>query len=254
MDLACNPAAAGAFRSRSRIAGVITEEWCGRALYCAACTSDRITPTRANTKVLDFTCPNCDSAYEVKSMSTRPGYRINDSGYASMMSAITRDNVPNLLVLHYSPSWCIENLLLVPKFFFTESIIEKRNPLSPTARRAGWVGCNILLGEVPESGRIHLVKDGTADAPASVREQYKKMAGLADVKPELRGWTLDTLRVVERLGQRKFTLDEVYAFDKELKALHPKNDNVRPKIRQQLQVLRDLGKLRFLEPGRYKLM
>src|SRR3954452_3219437 len=74
MDLACNPAAAGAFRSRSRIAGVITEEWCGRALYCAACTSDRIAPTRANTKVLDFTCPHCDSTYEVKSMSTRPGY------------------------------------------------------------------------------------------------------------------------------------------------------------------------------------
>ena len=253
MDLACNPAAAGAFRSRSRIAGVITEEWCGRALYCAACTSDRITPTRANTKALDFICPRCDSTYEVKSMSSRPGYRINDSAYASMMSAITRDNVPNLLVLHYSPSWCIENLLLVPKFFITKSIIEKRKPLSATARRAGWVGCNILLGEVPETGRIHLVKDGSAEAPADVRQQYKKMAGLADVKPEARGWTLDTLRVVERLGRRKFTLDEVYAFDKELKALHPKNENVRPKLRQQLQVLRDLGKVRFLEPGRYEL-
>jgi hypothetical protein len=28
--------------------------------------------------------------------------------------------------------------------------------------------------------------------------------------------------VVERLGRRKFALDEVYAFDSELKALHPK--------------------------------
>jgi type II restriction enzyme len=254
MDLSCNPAAAGSYRSRSRIAGVITEEWCGRSLYCAACDSNKLQTSLTNTKAIDFSCPKCQQTYQVKSLRTRLGYRILDSAYGSMVSAIRSDAVPNLMVLRYTPQWSISDLLLVPRFFFTESIIEKRNPLGPNARRAGWVGCNILLGEVPESGRIHLVKNGSAEPASRVRQQYKKMAGLAEVKPELRGWTLDTLRVVERLGSRRFTLDDVYKSDSELKALHPKNDNVRPKIRQQLQVLRDLGKLRFLEPGRYEII
>jgi type II restriction enzyme len=254
MDLACNPAIAGEYRSRSRIAGIITEEWCGRSLYCAACDSDRLQTSPTNTKAIDFFCAACDETYQVKSLRTPIGYRILDSAYGAMVAAIRSDSVPNLMVLRYTPEWSISDLLLVPRFFFTESIIEKRKPLAPTARRAGWVGCNILLGEVPETGRIHLVKDGSAEEPSHVRRQYEKMSGLADVKPELRGWTLDTLRVVERLGRTRFTLDEVYAFDTELKTLHPRNDHVRPKIRQQLQVLRDLGKLRFLEPGRYELI
>ncbi|MBI5242579.1 MAG: hypothetical protein HY922_02705 [Elusimicrobia bacterium] len=38
-----------------------------------------------------------------------------------------------------------------------------------------------------------------------------------------------------------------------LSELHPNNRHVRPKIRQQLQVLRDLGFVAFLGRGRYRL-
>ncbi|MGA1975611.1 MAG: hypothetical protein ABSG92_08240 [Conexivisphaerales archaeon] len=38
---------------------------------------------------------------------------------------------------------------------------------------------------------------------------------------------------------------ELYQFDGELAALHPDNKNVRPKIRQQLQILRSKGLLTF---------
>ncbi|MDP2338357.1 MAG: hypothetical protein Q8N05_18280 [Bacteroidota bacterium] len=38
---------------------------------------------------------------------------------------------------------------------------------------------------------------------------------------------------------------EVYAQEARLAALYPGNNNVRPKIRQQLQVLRDRGWLAF---------
>ena len=37
-------------------------------------------------------------------------------------------------------------------------------------------------------------------------------------------------------------------------ALHPDNRHVRDKIRQQLQVLRDLGLVEFLGRGRYRCM
>ena len=39
-------------------------------------------------------------------------------------------------------------------------IVEKRKPLSPTARRAGWVGCNILISKIPKQGIIEIVKNG----------------------------------------------------------------------------------------------
>jgi hypothetical protein len=40
------------------------------------------------------------------------------------------------VVLQYPPKWCIQNLILVPRMFFTGSMIGPRNPLSPDARRA----------------------------------------------------------------------------------------------------------------------
>ena len=46
-------------------------------------------------------------------------------------------------------------------------------------------------------------------------------------------------------GRPEFTLVEVYAQEARLAALYPGNNTIRPKIRQQLQVLRDRGWLAF---------
>ena len=54
---------------------------------------------------------------------------------------------------------------------------------------------------------------------------------------------------VEAIGRESFTLADAYAFEARLAALYPGNNNVRPKIRQQLQVLRDRGRLEFLGQG-----
>ena len=74
------------------------------------------------------------------------------------------------------------------------------------------------------------------------------------MKVEARGWTLDVLNVVRGMGRREFTLAEVYAFAGELARLHPRNRFVRPKIRQQLQILRDLGFVEFLGSGQYGII
>jgi type II restriction enzyme len=47
-------------------------------------------------------------------------------------------------------------------------------------------------------------------------------------------------------------LADVYAFEPRLAALYPGNSHVRPKIRQQLQVLRDKGWLAFNGRGTYR--
>lgn len=70
---------------------------------------------------------------------------------------------------------------------------------------------------------------------------------LHDTRLEARGWLLAVMTAVEAVGKPEFTLDEVYAHEAALAALYPGNHNVRPKIRQQLQVLRDRGWLAFTE-------
>jgi len=73
------------------------------------------------------------------------------------------------------------------------------------------------------------------------------------LKVEKRGWTLDVLQVVQSLNKPEFSLHDVYAHADALAKLHPANRNIQPKIRQQLQVLRDMGLVEFLGRGLYRL-
>jgi type II restriction enzyme len=99
-----------------------------------------------------------------------------------------------------------------------------------------------------------MVADGTALEPSHVRCDFRRVEPLSKLRGGVRGWTLDVLTILRGLGKREFSLEEVYAYESELAALHPQNRNVRPKIRQQLQVFRDLGFLRFGKPGQYSLV
>lgn len=239
------------YKAGSQIARVISEDWCKRELYCAACSSDRLSSSRANTPAIDFVCPKCDQCFQLKSFKTWNQKRIPDAAYNSMLRAIKSDRVPNLLVLQYSSDWLVKNLLLVPRAFFSESIIEKRPPLGPKARRAGWVGCNILLDRIPRDGKIPIVVNGSTVTEHQVREEFSRIRKLAEVPPAVRGWTLDVLTAVRKLAKARFSLHELYELETYLQSLHPQNQNVRPKIRQQLQVLRDLGLIEFTSAGNY---
>lgn len=203
---------------------------------------------------MDFFCTRCEQPYQLKSRLNAYTSKITDAAYAPMIQAIREDRTPNLLFLQYSNDWDVSNLLLVPRFFFSESIIEKRKPLGPDARRAGWVGCNILLGDIVPDGRIPLVSDGIALPSKDVRRKFAEMRALSDVRPETRGWTLDVLKIVREIGKETFALSEAYEYADDLQKLHPHNRHVRPKIRQQLQILRDLGFLDFVSPGQYAVI
>jgi len=233
---------------------VVTERWAAEQMYCAACPSDSLTQKPNNFAGIDFACPECASPYQLKSRKTALTNRILDAGYKKMIEAIHSEQAPNLVLLQYSPSWSVVNLLLIPSFFLTESAIEKRKPLSPAAERANWVGCNILLGNVPEDGRISIVTNGIAASPSEVRNAYQRAQPLRELGLKVRGWTLDVLNVLRKLGKRDLSLADFYEFEDYLRGLHPHNKNVRPKIRQQLQVLRDLGYLAFEDRGRYRVL
>jgi type II restriction enzyme len=95
--------------------------------------------------------------------------------------------------------------------------------------------------------------DGIPCHPSDVRRAYERLRPLENLEVEKRGWTLDVLEVVRSLGKPEFTLRDMYSHAATLAKLHPHNAHVHDKIRQQLQVLRDLGLLIFLGGGSYRL-
>jgi len=253
MNLQCRVELCGAYTSAAQIARVLSEDWCRRELYCAACSSEHLSSSKRNTPAVDLVCPKCDQTFQLKSFRKWNQKKIVDAAYEPMMRAIRSDRVPNLLVMQYSADWLVKNLLVVPSSFFAETVIEKRPPLGPSARRAGWVGCNILLERIPEDGKIKIVASGSPIPEPRVRREFSRARKLAVVPPAVRGWTLDVLNAIRKLGKIHFSLQELYRFETYLTQLHPRNQNVRPKMRQQLQVLRDLGIVAFTSPGNYSL-
>lgn len=209
--------------------------------------------SRANTPAVDFVCPRCGQSFQLKSLKTWNRTKIVDAGYDSMVRAIRSDRVPNLLIMQYSPDWMVRNLILVHGAFFAETAIEKRPALSDKARRAGWVGCNILLDRIPEDGKIAVVSDGVAAPERQVRHAFSRAGKIAAVPPPVRGWTLDVLIAIRKLERRSFSLQELYQQQPYLERIHANNRHIRAKIRQQLQVLRDLGLITFAGAGNYVL-
>ncbi len=242
------------YKNKSRRAGVASEAWGLANLYCPNCHSDSLAASATNTPAIDYTCPDCQAPFQLKAQGRALTGRIADAAYSAMVRAIKEDRTPNLFALHYEPTlWKIVNLILIPHFAFPLSAIEKRKPLSANAERHGWVGCNILPGAIPEDARIQIVSGGKPAAPAEVRAQYARIRPLEKIRARQRGWTLDVLNVVRSVGRTEFSLRDVYASENQLARLHPDNHYVRDKIRQQLQVLRNLGLLQFLGGGEYRL-
>jgi type II restriction enzyme len=240
--------------SGSQKARVISEAWGLKNLYCPNCQSPSLQDAPVNTKAFDYLCPTCHLTFQLKSKSSPIGSSIADAAYGAMMQAIREDRTPNLYALHYDRLlWQVQNLILVPHFAFSASAIVARKPLSDTARRAGWIGCNIVLKNIPPEARIHLITNGVPASPVNVRETFERLRPLKEIAVKERGWTLDVLRVVQSLGKAEFSVQDVYAFAPQLEKLHPNNRHVNDKIRQQLQVLRDRGFLVQVSRGVWAL-
>ena len=146
----------------------------------------------------------------------------------------------------------VRDLVLIPKHFFVPDIIEARSPLPPTARRAGWVGCNILIEKIPQQGRIDIIKNGLLIPVADVVTRVNKSDLLAVHNLSARGWLMDVLTCVNKMPSDVFSLADIYRFVPLLSSKHPQNNNVEAKIRQQLQFLRDKGYIEFLGKGVYR--
>lgn len=243
------------YKSPTQRARVVTEAWAEKNLYCAACTSPRLKRAPPNTEATDFTCPHCGSGFQLKSQSRPLGRTVRDAAYEVMRRFITEGRCPNLLALHYDlERQIVRTLILFPRFVISLSAIEVSKPLSSTARRSGWVGCNIALDKLPADAKIPVVLKGIPVPTRTVRERFERLRPLERLRHDSRGWTIDLLQVVRTIGKKEFSLQEVYDYGDDLRRLHPRNRHVDEKIRQQLQRLRNLGFLEFVRPGSYRML
>lgn len=72
------------------------------------------------------------------------------------------------------------------------------------------------------------------------------------IRKNLTGWKRAVFEEIDMLSKRVFTTADFEQMKPNLKKLYPNNKNIDAKIRQQLQFLRDLGLIQFVERGVYK--
>ena len=90
---------------------------------------------------------------------------------------------------------------------------------------------------------IHIDDEGDSVLPIDESDK---------ISNNLKGWKKDVFNCLQLLDKQDFTISDVYSFEDVLYKKHPTNNHVRPKIRQTLQYLRDLGFVKFVKPGVYK--
>ena len=105
-----------------------------------------------------------------------------------------------------------------------------------------------IKASLPKQPRDTLVNPDTdAIEPAfSISDREALLEGFS-------GWQKLALRGVLTMPEDGFGLQELYdACEPAAAREYPSNRNVRPKLRQQLQMLRDLGLVEFVTPGQYR--
>lgn len=254
MNLSFDSSLTKGYKNNSQIIRVLTEEWVQKNIFCPNC-GDEILSYENNRPVADFYCSSCKEDYELKSKQNSMGKKIVDGAYSTMIERLQSSQNPNFFFLNYDVNKLqVNNFIVIPKHFFTSDIIEKRKPLALSAKRAGWVGCNILMSQIPESGKIYFIKNQQYEDKKTILNNWSKTLFLRDSKAEQKGWLIDIMMCIDRMGRADFSLSDMYNFVPFLKLKYPDNGHIEAKIRQQLQVLRDKGFLEFTSRGNYKCL
>ncbi len=239
------------YTNESQKIRVMTESWVLNQVYCPNC-GGHINEYVNNKPVADFYCKKCSEDFELKSKKGKFGKKVSAGAYSQMIKRINSPEKPNFFFMAYLQALEVGSFFVVPKHFFVSEIIEKRKALSESARRAGWIGSNILFSKIPKAGQIFYIENGKEISKKDVLEKWQKTIFLKQIKKsDAKGWILDIMNCIDALNKKEFSLEEMYSFEKNLKQIHPENNNIRAKIRQQLQFLRDKNYLEFKGKGLY---
>lgn len=255
MNLCCDASLGDGYVSARQKTRVISEAWLAQDGYCLNCNSDQLRRMPNNSAALDFACSQCDQAYELKSSARPHGNIVHDGSYQAMMQRLTSDSIPALLLMRYSRSWQVDTLMAIHPAFVTPAAIRKRHKPHIRAKSGReYQMCDLDLSMVPSDGKVVLVSDGRAQDRIEARKNFQASGRFTQLAVAKRGWAALVLSAVRQIGLTHFALVDVYKFESTMLAAYPGNCHVREKMRQQMQVLRDLGYVEFLGGGQYRLL
>jgi hypothetical protein len=111
-----------------------------------------------------------------------------------------------------------------------------------------------ILSKVPKENKIKYEKSERDLFPSSTYEPQEDRydGGIESIVNSLSGWRLEVFKSTLEIQPEIFNLDDVYSFEGHFQKIYPDNKNIRAKIRQQLQELRDIGLIEFVQPGVYR--
>ena len=138
------------WKSISRIVGEAVED-CVTTMCCPVCNHKALVKYKANQKSKDVKCGNCSCQIQIKATKHTKkqltSLKLLGAEYKTTCSSIKENNV-HYLVLLYSvicDKYTINDIYFIDHTYINESCIVPRNPLSATARRAGWQGCMLVF-------------------------------------------------------------------------------------------------------------
>jgi hypothetical protein len=167
---------AARFTNRAQAARVALETWAIFNLYCLSCDSDALDRLGDNTPVADFQCFVCGRRYQLKAKNGRFGSRITGAAYRPTIDAIRSSSMPEYVLVEFDTRFgTVVFVDAVPGRLITEQRVIARRPLSSTARRAGWQGCNIVMSGLPS---VRIVAPAGLDR-GDVRARWRAVTNLA---------------------------------------------------------------------------
>ncbi len=269
MDLSLERYFSDAVRSYNSVSQQVrsaTERWASDNLYCPRC-GKILTPFPTNTPVYDFYCNHLGLSYKIisdieidnfqlKSLKSFPysnfPKQIIGAEYVKTFTSLVESRFPSLFLLHYSRKMLeVRDILLIHRLSITPRSIIPRNPLSETARRSGWQGSIISLENVPQIGKIPVIRDAKVVPKGVVMHKWMTVEKVMKGTLKQRSWITDIMSIIDGFDS-EFTLEDMYYFSNSLSEKHPNNKHIKDKIRQQLQILRDRGYLKFKGSGKYE--
>lgn len=197
MNLSLNLKISNSYTSQSQKARVLTEEWVGNSIFCPNCGKVKLAKYPNGKPVADFFCKRCAEDFELRSKKGKIAKSVPAGAYSKMIERLESSAKPNFFIMGYTESMSVNDFFVVPKHFFVSEIIEKRKPLSPSARRAGWVGSNILFSKIPKAGQIFYVENGIEISKEEILVKWQKSEEIET--PEVRERSVDASLIVKNI-------------------------------------------------------
>jgi len=134
--------------------GEACEEYIKNNIKCIRCKNSNFVKCKTNEKSKDLICLECNQKYQIKAKCVtqkqinniilKKQFKTIGGEYSTTINNIN-ENINYIIIIYEKTSYDIKNILYIKNEYINTECIIPRNPLSPTAKRAGWQGCNIIL-------------------------------------------------------------------------------------------------------------